>query len=210
MGKEWKADGDHGHGIGNESRVIPIVKQEKQSMTRSGFTVNMPSSVWSSSSPPSSLAKFRASKMSSLSAIVNKAELKFKKRSGGKCRHSNLPTYIHWNSSFAVYTSSSKPWPLQRPLSPPPPHHTHTKYSRVYLYKCILLSSSSLPPHHPLTPFLPLSEYHGPQHCQAQFIKILHWHMSLNCRSRQGQFQGGRLGLGYYCFQIVFVPNAMI
>ena len=36
--------------------------------------------------------------------------------------------------------------------------------------------------------FLLLSEIRGPQHCQAQFIKTLHWHMSLNTRSRQGQF----------------------
>ena len=50
------------------------------------------------------------------------------------------------------------------------------------------LTTPTWPPHPPL------SEYHGPQHRQAQFIKILHWHMSLNPRSRQDQFQGGRLG----------------
>ena len=164
----------------------------------------MPSSAWPFSSPLSPLAKSRASKMSSLSTIVNKTELKFKKkRSGGKCRHSNLPTYIHRNGSFAVYTSSSKPWPLQRPLSPAP----HTPNTLVYTYTNVLFF---LLPHYPhLTLSLPLSEYHGPQHRQAQFIKILRWHISLNPRSRQGQFQGGRLGLGYYCFQIVFAPNAM-
>ena len=38
------------------------------------------------------------------------------------------------------------------PPNPPSPtlRHTHTKYSRVHLYKSIRLSSSSLPPPHPL------------------------------------------------------------
>ena len=74
----------HGHRIGNESRVIPIVIQQNKAWL--GVVVqpknNMHSSLWSFSSPPSPLARFRASKMFNLSAIVDKngAEMKKKKR----------------------------------------------------------------------------------------------------------------------------------
>ena len=93
------------------------------------------------------------------------------------------------------------PLSLSRPLSPTPhiPNTLVCTYTNVFFF---------LLPHYPhLTPSLPLSEYHGPQYRQAQFIKILRWHISLNRRSQQGQFQGGVLG--YYCVQIVFVPNVM-
>ena len=151
--------------------------------------------------------------MSSLSAIVNKTELKKKKKkSGEKCRHSNLLTYIHWNGNFAVYSSSSKPWPLQPPHPPPPPlptlrppsPHTHTPNTLVQTNVFFLL------PHYPhLTPSPPAlwvpwtSAPSSSVYKDTALAHITEPEMSARSVPRR------QARLGYYCVKIVFVPNAM-